>query len=272
MYKEYPPCSLLSPYIDKYWEFKGNPEYGMRINILPDGCTDFIFTLGEATQTVDGRLTMKPYRSYFIGPMNSYSELVAYAETIHMLGVRFLPSGLSRFIQLPLHELTNQRICADEVTNFFDASFAERLCEEDNFGDRIKIIEELFITSLYTYDLQTDPQIAFAIEQINRHQGKLPVQSLVEDICLCQRQFERKFKINTGYTPKIYSRIMQFKNAVDLLRSATCDNLLSTAVHAGYYDVPHLSREIKRMSGNTPYSFLALPSPEEEVTLTYIEA
>ena len=52
MYKEYPPCSLLSPYIDKYWEFKGNPEYGMRINILPDGCTDFIFTLGEATQTV----------------------------------------------------------------------------------------------------------------------------------------------------------------------------------------------------------------------------
>ena len=36
MYKEYQPCALLSPYIDKYWEFKGNPEYGMRINILPD--------------------------------------------------------------------------------------------------------------------------------------------------------------------------------------------------------------------------------------------
>jgi len=34
MYKEYQPCALLSPYIDKYWEFKGNPEYGMRINIL----------------------------------------------------------------------------------------------------------------------------------------------------------------------------------------------------------------------------------------------
>ena len=33
MYKEYQPCALLSPYIDKYWEFKGNPEYGMRINI-----------------------------------------------------------------------------------------------------------------------------------------------------------------------------------------------------------------------------------------------
>ena len=224
MYKEYQPCALLSPYIDKYWEFKGNPEYGMRINILPDGCTDFIFTLGEATQAVNSSLTMKPYRAYFIGPMNSYSELVAYAETVHMLGVRFLPCGLSRFIRLPLHELTNLRISADEVTCFFDTSFAERLCEEDCLENRVKIIEELFIKSLYKHDLPIDPQIVFAIKQINRHQG------------------------------------------------TTSDNLLSTAIHAGYYDVPHLSREIKRLSGNTPYSFLSIPLTEEDVTLTYVEA
>lgn len=272
MYKEYSPCPLLSPYIDKYWEFKGNPEYGMRINILPDGCTDFIFTLGEATQAVNSDLRMKPYRAYFIGPMNTYSELVAYTETVHMLGVRFLPCGLSRFIRLPLHELTNLRISADEVTGFFDASFAERLCEESSFGDRVKIIEEQFIRSLYKHDLLADPQIAFAVEQINRHQGQLSVQSLMDDICLCQRQFERRFKMNTGYTPKIYSRIMKFKNAVDLLRNNACDNLLSTAVHAGYYDVPHLSREIKNLSGSTPYSFMSRPTSEEEATLTYVEA
>ncbi|WP_294613880.1 helix-turn-helix domain-containing protein [uncultured Bacteroides sp.] len=272
MYKEYSPCLLLSPYIDKYWELKGNPEYGMRINILPDGCTDFIFTLGEATQAVDSDLKMKPYRTYFIGPMNTYSELAAYTETIHMLGVRFLPCGLSRFIRLPLHEFTNQRINADEVSNFFDASFAERLCEENSLKERVKIIEELFIKSLYKHDLPADPQITFAIEQINRYQGKLPIQSLMDDICLCQRQFERRFKMNTGYTPKIYSRIMKFKNAIDLLRNNTCDSLLSTAVHAGYYDVPHLSREIKNLSGSTAYSFMNRPTSEEEATLTYVEA
>ena len=42
MYTEYQPSHLLVPYIDNYWEFKGNPDYGMRIHILPDGCTDFI--------------------------------------------------------------------------------------------------------------------------------------------------------------------------------------------------------------------------------------
>lgn len=34
MYKEYSPCNILSPYIDKYWEYKGLPEYGTKINIF----------------------------------------------------------------------------------------------------------------------------------------------------------------------------------------------------------------------------------------------
>ena len=70
MYTEYQPSHLLAPYIDNYWEFKGNPEYGMRIHILPDGCTDFIFTLGEVADTVEEEsLIMQPYRSYVVGPI-----------------------------------------------------------------------------------------------------------------------------------------------------------------------------------------------------------
>ncbi len=53
MYNEYQPSLLLAPYIDKYWEFKGNPDYGMKINILPDGCTDFIFTLVEVADIAE---------------------------------------------------------------------------------------------------------------------------------------------------------------------------------------------------------------------------
>ena len=99
MYKEYHPSPLLSPYIDKYWEFKGQPEYGMHINILPDGCTDFIFTLGEAPKAVHDNLVMQPYHAYFIGAMTKYSELVTRTVTVHMLGIRF-----SALRNTPLHE------------------------------------------------------------------------------------------------------------------------------------------------------------------------
>ena len=59
---------------------------------------------------------------------------------------------------------------------------------------------------------------------------------------------------------KEYSRIIKFKNAVDLLRSTSSNQLFSVAIEAGYYDTAHLSKEIKALSGNTPGSFLSLPA------------
>lgn len=55
MYQEYPPCQLLAPYIDKYWEFKGETEYDMRYKILPDGCTDFIIFYRGTVATSERR-------------------------------------------------------------------------------------------------------------------------------------------------------------------------------------------------------------------------
>ena len=101
MYTEYQPSHLLAPYIDNYWEF--------------NGCTDFIFTLGEVADTVEEEsLIMQPYRSYFVGPMTKYSELITYSESVHMFGVRFLPCGLSCFTKFPLHEFVNDRISTRE--------------------------------------------------------------------------------------------------------------------------------------------------------------
>lgn len=270
MYKEYHPSAPLSPYIDKYWEFKGHPEYGMRINILPDGCTDFIFTLGEVANAVDGSLVMQPYRAYFVGAMTRYSELVTYADTVHMLGIRFLPCGILRFMNLPLHELSNLRISTEDIESPFGHSFAERLCEQENIRAQICFIEEFLIKLMHQCTPKAEEAMLFAVKQINLHNGNLSLHQLADETCMCQRHFERKFKWHTGYTPKEYSRIMKFKYTVDLLRGTSYDNLLSVAIKAGYYDVPHLSKEIKKMSGNTPTHFLASPPPEDG-TLTYVK-
>lgn len=272
MYTEYQPSHLLIPYIDNYWEFKGNPDYGMRIHILPDGCTDFIFTLGEVANTVEeGSLMMQPYRSYFVGPMTKYSELVTYTESIHMFGVRFLPCGLSSFTNLPLHEFVNCRISTNEMKAVFDDTVIERLGEQKHVADRIRVVEEYLLAYLARHYQAADSHISMAVHMINHSGGKRSVRSLMDEVCLCQRHFERKFKHYTGFTPKEYSRIVKFKNAVELLRSTTSANLLTTAVDAGYYDLAHFSKEIKFMSGNTPASFLSLTT-SENASLTYVES
>ena len=162
MYNEYQPSLLLAPYIDKYWEFKGNPDYGMKINILPDGCTDFIFTLGEVADIAEQEsLIMQPYRSYFVGPMSRYSTLITYAKSIHMFGIRFLPCGLFRFMQLPLEELGNQRISTFESGGIFNDSLAERLCEQPYIQDKIRLIES-FLTQALCTNNKIEKQISYA--------------------------------------------------------------------------------------------------------------
>ena len=72
MYTEYQPCGLLSAYIDKYWVFKGKTELGTYFKILPDGCCDFIFSIGDTAQCVGtNQPVMQPYRCFFVGPMTT---------------------------------------------------------------------------------------------------------------------------------------------------------------------------------------------------------
>ncbi|WP_071146315.1 helix-turn-helix domain-containing protein [Bacteroides ihuae] len=271
MYKEYQPCNILSPYIDRYWEYEGETKYGIKFSVPPHGCADVVFTIGNAAAYVDQSLTMHSHCSYFVGPMNTYTELVAHTQNVHILGVRFRPCGLSKFIELPLSELVNQKLYTDDLPTIFEHSFAERLCENNNIQQRINMIEKCLIQQLIHSNRNSDKQIILAVSRIKQGKGKISIKTLSSDICLCQRHFERKFKIYTGYSPKEYSQIVKFWNAIDILRNNTYFNsLLSVAVEAGYYDVPHLSREIKRLSGNTPYAFLN-PLIENVVKVIHLE-
>ena len=81
MYKEYSPCSILAPFIYHFWEYKGETRSGLKFNIPPHGCSDFVFIVGNAADCIRNSLIMKPYHSYFFGPMNTFTELVAH--TIH---------------------------------------------------------------------------------------------------------------------------------------------------------------------------------------------
>lgn len=271
MYKEYQPCNLLSPYIDRYWVYEGETECGIKFNIPPHGCADIIFTIGNVADYVNQSMTMRSHCSYFVGPMNTYTELVAHTESVHILGVRFRPCGLSRFIELPLFELVNQKLCTSDLPTIFGHSFVEMLCEKIDVKQRIDTIEECLIKQLIHNNRSCDKQIVLAVKRIIQGKGIIPIKQLSSDICLCQRSFERKFRICTGYSPKEYSQIVKFWNAIAILRNYdSFDNLLSIAVEAGYYDVPHLSKEVKRLSGNSPYAFLNSPV-EHETKVIHIE-
>ena len=147
-------------------------------------------------------------------------------------------------------------------------SFAEMLCEQPDDSVRIRIIEG-YLIRLLTQSIQVDRQIIYATSFIKQSYGQLPVQNLIDKICICQRHFQRKFKDATGYTPKEFSRIIKFQYAIEVLRNAPHTDLSSIALDCGYYDHSHFIKEFKRLAGDVPSYFLTLPNPADE-PLTYI--
>lgn len=267
MYQEFQPCDRLAPFVDKYWELKGTPGYGVRLKILPDGCSDYIFSLGDVAQPVSGELIMQPYRSYFVGPMRIYTELVTHTECIHQMGVRFTPYGLAALSRTPLHEFTDLRISTDAMDSLFDCYFTERLCETGTLAERLGLIENYLLASLYKYT-EIDPQIVLSTQLIQKHNGQLPIQKLLDKLCIGQRHLERKFKQTTGFTPKEFSRITKFRYAIDVLRHSSSDDQNAIAIHCGYYDQSHFIREFRKLSGDLPSSFIMLERPDDD-PITY---
>jgi transcriptional regulator GlxA family with amidase domain len=64
---------------------------------------------------------------------------------------------------------------------------------------------------------------------------------------------ERNFKKLIGLSPKEYSNIIRFQNALSLIKnSSQRRSLLDIAFECGYYDHSHLSNEIKQKTGLSP--------------------
>lgn len=268
MYKEYQPHEILAPYIDKYWVMEGTLEPEERIKILPDGCTDFIFNLDESANLADQNgMKIGGMQAYFVGPMRAYSELQVCFEMIHLIGVRFTPCGLTVFTKIPMSEFTDQRVFLPDLDVLFNAGFAAILREKNTLKERLLIIERYLLFCL-RYSGEVDKQVAQAVGLMHQADGKIPVRELMEQVCLCQRHFERRFKHATGYTPKEYTRIVRFRRTMDVLRQVTRDNLFSVAIDCGYYDQSHLVKEFKRLSGSPPSVFASLP---KGIPITYLD-
>src|SRR5690606_22519282 len=91
------------------------------------------------------------------------------------------------------------------------------------------------------------------INDIDVSNGHIRVQDLSKRHFTTVRQVERYFKRNIGLTPKEYSNIIRFQNAMRLIKESRLERSLSEiAFTCGYYDHAHLTNDIKRHTGMAP--------------------
>ncbi|UZH55492.1 helix-turn-helix transcriptional regulator [Salinimicrobium tongyeongense] len=239
-YIETTPHKELAPFIHSYWELKGEGSDSHWERNFPDGCAGLVMNLGGACLTDNGSVSMEFGKTYVVGAMTSFKDSFIDSNT-HLLGVCLKPASFTNFYTyVAQDELTDNTVQFEKINSF-------------NI-DKILANHFHYFNQYFFYRIRSKENVLHSIiSDIHSANGKLKISELARRNHTTVRQLERKFKSQIGISPKEYSNIIRFQNALNLIKNSSENHsLLDIAFECGYYDHSHLNNEIKRNTGFSP--------------------
>ncbi len=255
-YRELRPRPPLDRFLECFWFADGEapassdspPE-----RIVPDGCPEMILHLGERFERVEenGRRLRQP-RSFLVGALTRPLH-VQPAGRVRTMGLRFRPFGLSAFVNIPLHELTDETTALADIWKGAVGHLEEGLGEARTDEERASRAERFLLEHLSLPCI--DPGIEGCVQTILRARGQMRIEPLARRMGVSLRQVERRFRDAVGVSPKFLARVVRFQEV--LRRCPGEETWIDLALDCGYYDQAHLLRDFRDFVGVAPRRFQA---------------
>jgi AraC-like DNA-binding protein len=235
----------------------------------PELCLSFYPRKTELIESPQGEKEEVKLRSIIRGQSCAITNRQPHKNFI-LFQVVFQPGALFRLIGLPACELTNTYVDAESVFPIEINLVNQRLSSTDDHLEMVAIVEEFlyFLVRRSRYDLRPVDKISYFLLTNPR---PISLDWLAREACLSRKQFYRKFVECMGVSPKMYTRIIQFDNAIKLKNAHPAKDWLSIALELGYYDYQHLVRDFKEFTHLTPAQFYLLDSQAPERKFGYRE-
>lgn len=224
-YVEIAPTAALRPWVECFWTRRDDGVAPREHRVLPDGCADLVFDLGDGEGSAVGTMT-KP--------------LVFTAGAAEFLGVRFRPGRAAAFLRIPLAEITDARVPLRDV---WRRDITDELL---SLEDRVGFLEAELLRRLAP---ERDARVDAAIERIIAGAGR--VETIAREIGISRQHLARQFQHHVGVSPKTFARVMRFRRVI---ASPPADWADAAARH-GYYDQSHLIADFRDLAGATPTAF-----------------
>ncbi len=197
---------------------------GERTDVLPDGCSDLIWSAG---------------RGAFVAGPDTGPVAVDSSPGSVLLGIRFRPGAGGAALGLPLSELRDRRVDLAELRPELAARLHAELEPHDAADALSRLAAELAGTP-------ADAAVEAAVARLADPRAR--VEALAGELGLSERQLRRRFHAAAGYGPKTLQRVLRFRRFL----AASREDLARAALEAGYADQAHLSRECARLAGTSP--------------------
>jgi AraC-like DNA-binding protein len=252
-YQTFKPPESLTEFVRFFWVFESDITANNPFEHLSTASVyskmAFQYQGGMELQQ-SGNETL--FTSGFQAQTNQYYPLLA-KQKAGVFGVYFYPYTLPLLFSIPAHEITNHTIEISILLGNQGKELEEKVVSAKSTKERLCIVSSFLEKQIAQLRISNSGIIA-TIQHIISQRGVVNVDDLVERNFLSQRQFGRKFKAYTGFSPKMFSRIVRFENFISSYVKSQ-NSLTSLAYTYGYYDQSHLIKEFREFSGQHPKAY-----------------
>jgi len=218
--------------VSDFYEIENDITGAIRIPVIPDGCSDMIFSY-------DG----KSVKSYFCGSVKTIKELV-FKDNKYLFGVRFMPGGTNYIFHFSNKELVENPLPLNLIIPF-GRNLPEKIAYSQNFYERVSI-SSLFIIK---HMLEQDGKlmlVQYCQNKMAENKGKVSINRLSEDTGYSTRYIGKVFEEYVGISPINLSDIIRLQYCLFLMFYEPTYKLSSVSAEAGYFDHSHMNRKFHK--------------------------
>jgi AraC-like DNA-binding protein len=244
------PPSPLAHYVRFYWFIEGNQSYVHRAFAYP--CPELVFCYKGRFKYSVGQNINTVLSSGIFGQTQTFSQVTLNNERVGILGVYLYPHALPHLFHMPANELTDQYADINSLLGKGGDILEEKIAFASNNHQRAKLVSDFLGARLK--NVGTDnTAISLTITSIINAFQSSSVRALADSNFLSLRQFERRFKELSGFSPKSFLRIARFNSV--LSKDLQDKSLTQIGVECGYYDQAHFIHDFQKLSGISPKEY-----------------
>ncbi|ULC58301.1 AraC family transcriptional regulator [Flaviramulus sp. BrNp1-15] len=249
--------NLLSNYVESIFHYKDfNPDHSIE-RVVPTGHLFLIFELDGFSRNTFDNNTLKPKKSFtkvWVSGMHKNYISISAHQNSEMLVVQFKPCGSYPFLQIPVEELNDKVIPAEELFSDDILLLRDSLLNPETSSDKFKIVENWLLSKFD--ETKTPPKdLVKAIEELRVNSNNNHNQ-IIEKYPNSQKHLIHQFKKYIGLTPKQLHRVLRFNDILQKIQQEQQISWTEIAYLCGFSDQSHFIKEFKHFSGFNPSEFI----------------
>jgi len=236
-YREQPTTASLATHFRCIWAHSLPPGFDKRVAVVPDGCSDIIWS-------ERGLYVVGPDRTAAFPPLQQGTTIV---------GIRFQAGSAAAWLNLSLAEITGKTVAISDHWGASGKELQQRLLEAPSITEKLALLQAVLQKRACEVTTPSmDMRRTFDHLARERATGEDTIRNLSRTLGYEERTFRRHCVDHFGYGPKTLERILRFQRLLRVFRSSRHEPLSVLAFEAGYADQAHMTREVRMLAGLSP--------------------